>query len=194
MEWKWLANIKEVVKDYSLGEIEGIKKNDKIYCCWNNLMRRTYLSDKYKNWERYKGCTVAQEWHTYSNFRNWYLENYYKVPGHKMELDKDILVKGNKCYSPSTCIFVPHEINSLFTSNSKFRGSFPIGVNKHKDKFMAQINGKGCIGVFNTPEEAFQAYKVAKEKRIKEVADKYREWIPDRVYQAMINWKVKIDD
>ena len=33
--------------------------------------------------------------------------------------------------------------------------------------------------MFDTPEEAFQVYKIAKEKQIKEVAEKYKNQITE---------------
>ena len=46
------------------------------------------------------------------------------------------------------------------------------------------------LGYYNTPEEAFLVYKEAKEKRIKEVANKWKGKISDNVYEALINWHV----
>ena len=113
-------------------------------------------------------------------------------------LDKDILVKGNKVYSPETCCFVPNEINILFTKGNSCRGALPIGVRKRKNgKYLTQItkNSKNIhIGIFNTPEEAFQAYKVAKEDYIKKMADKWRDKISNRAYQALYNYQVEITD
>ena len=100
-------------------------------------------------------------------------------------LDKDILVKGNKIYSPETCCFVPKGINLLFGKNNAKRGNYPIGVCKFKNKFQATINIKGktiSLGHFDTPEEAFEAYKTAKEAYIKEVADEWKDRIEEDVY------------
>ena len=115
------------------------------------------------------------------------------------ELDKDILQKGNKLYSKDTCCFVPHEINMLLTKRDNARGEYPIGVCFHKasGKFMAYltINGKmKFLGRFTTPEEAFQAYKLAKEAYIKAVAEKWKHLLDNRVFQALMVYEVAIDD
>ena len=42
------------------------------------------------------------------------------------QLDKDIVIPGNKVYSPDACIFVDKRINNLMTSrNSR---ALPIGI------------------------------------------------------------------
>ena len=120
-----------------------------------------------------------------------------------MDLDKDILMKGNKIYSPDTCVFVPKNINTLFTKSNKSRGKYPIGVyfNKDRNKFQVNCNtfynGKTqqkYLGLYNTIEDAFNAYKQSKEANIKQVADYYKENIPDNLYEAMYNYKVEITD
>jgi hypothetical protein len=116
-----------------------------------------------------------------------------------MELDKDILIKGNKIYSPDTCIFVPHEINMLFIKRNAKRGKYPIGVSydKQKKKFEAScsINNKQKrIGRFSTAEDAFNAYKIYKEGLIKQVATIYKAKIPYELYNALINYEVEITD
>ena len=114
------------------------------------------------------------------------------------ELDKDILIKGNKVYSPETCCFVPQEINCLFTNCKSVRGKYPIGVTKTVNgKYKARINKNGDridLGLFDTPEEAFQVYKIAKELHIKEVADKWRGQITEPCYEAMYAYEVEITD
>lgn len=105
--------------------------------------------------------------------------------------------EGNKIYSPKTCCIVPREINTLFLKRESSRGDWPIGVYKKRKKFSACISSKIKnigLGTFNTPDEAFQAYKVAKEKYIKQVADKWKGKIDERVYEAMYNYEVEITD
>ena len=100
-----------------------------------------------------------------------------------MQIDKDILEKGNKIYSPNTCVFVNNKINSIFTKHDGIRGKYPIGVFKRENgKFSASvsINGKQHkLGIFDTAEEAFVSYKEAKEKEIKRIADLYKNQIPE---------------
>ena len=50
------------------------------------------------------------------------------------------------------------------------------------------------LGGFDTPEEAFLAYKQAKEAYIKEVANKWKGQIDPKVYEALMNWNVEITD
>ncbi|HSE99915.1 MAG TPA: hypothetical protein VLA48_03380 [Nitrososphaeraceae archaeon] len=165
------------------------------YMVWQGMLRRCY-SKKYKDKNpTYKDVTVCEEWHNFQNFAAWFEENH--IEG--FHLDKDILVKENKIYSPETCCFVPAEINTLLTKTNSKRGKYPIGVcfSKRGRKFGASFNKEGKklhLGFFNTPEEAFQAYKTAKEEYIKEVADKWRKQITEQTYQALINYKVEITD
>ena len=120
-----------------------------------------------------------------------------------MCLDKDILVKHNKIYSTETCIFVPNTINLLFVKNDNKRGKSLIGTTPFKGKYVAQCNllnpetgksKKEYLGLYDTQEKAFEVYKYYKEKNIKQVADYYKEQIPDKLYQSLYNYIVEIDD
>lgn len=116
-----------------------------------------------------------------------------------MELDKDILLKNNKIYSPDTCVFVPQRINALFVSANKIRGEFPVGVyyDKQKKRYIANMayGGKSIkVARCMTSIEAFYEYKFYKECYIKDVAEKYKEQIPDRLYKAMQRWEGEITD
>ena len=105
--------------------------------------------------------------------------------------------KGNKCYSPENCCFVPSDINTLFISRKHERGEYPIGVRIKEGHIIAQINYMGKkihLGTFNTVEDAFKAYKIAKEKCIKEYADNHKEEITERVYNALYNYNIEITD
>ena len=57
----------------------------------------------------------------------------------------------------------------------------------------ATLNNKH-LGHFNTADQAFQAYKEAKEAYIKEVANKWKNQIDPRVYDALMKWEINIDD
>ena len=166
-----------------------------MYNRWCALKKRA-TSEIFKSEKTsYKEVIICDEWLNFQIFSEWYKENWKDYMDSSWQIDKDILIKGNKIYSPETCCFVPHEINSLFMSTKRIRGEFPIGVNKERDKYRVRIGGsRKHIGIFNTPEEAFQAYKEAKESYIKEVADKWKELIDPRVYEAMYNYKVEITD
>lgn len=179
-------------------KFRDVKVSKKSYSKWRAMIARcTSETIKEKNLT-YKDCEVCNEWLDYPNFQKWYEENYYEVEDEQMHLDKDILIKGNKIYSPETCIFVPCRINVLFTKSNKKRGDLPIGVKRDKKAYVAQCSTLGrkkkYLGRFNTPEEAFVAYKAFKEKYIKEVADLYKDKIPKNLYDAMYRYEVEITD
>ena len=175
------------------GDVIGKEYNIKSYRIWFSILARCYSEKTQEKQPTYKGCSVMEEWFNFQVFAKWFEENY--IEG--FHLDKDILFKGNKIYSPETCCFVPQEINTLFVKANSIRGKLPIGVVEQKGLFHAAIhkNNKSVkIGCFKTPEEAFQAYKTEKEKYIKEVADKWRNLISDQVYQVIHNYEVEITD
>lgn len=174
------------------------------YKYWHGIMQRCYDEKFKERHSEYKNTTVFKEWHNFQVFGDWSNSNYYEIKDEIMCLDKDILVKGNKIYSPDTCIFVPERINTLFTKTNSKRGNYPIGITKNKEnKFIAKCSilddnlnkVKKYLGIYNTPEDAFyNGYKPFKEKYIKQVANEYKDKIPQKLYDAMYNWKVEITD
>lgn len=162
------------------------------YQTWADIFKRCYNTNTQEKNPTYKECTVDEHWHNFQNFAKWF-ENNHKEG---FQLDKDILVKGNKIYSPKTCCFVPREVNSLFKKCKK-ASNLPAGVSKMGNKYQSRMhknNKTFYLGTYSTIEEAFQAYKIAKEYYIREVADRHRGKIEEKVYTAMINYKVEITD
>ena len=176
---------------------DGNGKPTKCHKVWESMLRRCYDPKFQEKHPTYKGCTVCKEWWNFQVFAEWYYEHYYELENETMALDKDILHKGNKVYSPNACVFVPQSINNLFVKRNNSRGNYPIGVFKEGNKFRASL-GKGnrtiYLGAFNTPNEAFQVYKQAKEAYIKEVAEEYKDKIPCELYEAMVAYEVDIND
>ena len=166
-----------------------------IYDVWFRMMERCYSKKVHGRFPSYIGCHVSDDFKDYSKWRAWYDDYQYKHDG--WQLDKDLLIKGNKTYSIETCVFLPKEINSMLTHRKKSKGDYPIGVMLEKGKFRAMIctNGIGRrLGSFDSVTEAFNAYKEAKESYIKEIANKWKSQIDPRAYEALYNYTVNIDD
>tara|TARA_R110000824_G_scaffold126388_1_gene285928 strand:+ start:187 stop:615 length:429 start_codon:yes stop_codon:yes gene_type:complete len=118
----------------------------------------------------YKGCSVAEEWLTFSNFRKWMVEQDWKGK----HLDKDLLVEESKIYSSETCVFICRKLNNLLNSNDNARGKLPIGVSKHGNNYQVHISKDGKqvrLGTFTSPEKAHAAWKKAKAKIILNALD-----------------------
>lgn len=171
----------------------------KAYHLWIDMLERCYDEQHRYRRQAYADASVCNEWLNFQNFAEWFENNYYEIENEKMCLDKDILIKRNRVYSPNSCIFVPERINILFVKNDKSRGDYPIGVcyDRKSNKFRSRCNTldkRIHLGFFETPEKAFQVYKEFKEYYIKQVADEYKQKIPNKLYIAMINYKVEITD
>lgn len=177
--------------------IHGARLNGKAfhaYQRWASMMARCYLLAPGR-YEAYRGCTVTPEWHNFQNFAEWYLSQYRE---NGWQIDKDILCKGNRLYSPDNCSLVPKEINKAMVGGRvREDATIPLGVVRHRGRFVATTTKRGkqvYIGVFSTPEEAFYAYKVVKEAYIRELAEEYKAVITPEIYEAMMNWEVLITD
>ncbi len=182
------------------GKYTSSGKYARIYDCWRGIFKRIYIDiDKQPT---YKDCSICKEWLCYQSFAKWFESNMWD-DNIKFQVDKDIIFKGNKIYSPETCTLVDNNINCLFTKTDKLRGDYPIGVyyRRCNGKFRAQcscgIGHQQYLGEYDTPEEAFKAYKEFKENYIKQVADEYKQkypQFPQRLYEAMMNYEVEITD
>lgn len=162
-------------------------KTTKSYAAWNHMLERCYDPKSLCKRPTYMGCTVCEDWLFFPTFQKWFDENY--VEGYL--LSKDMLVSGNKVYSPDTCIFVPTPIHKMFNDCEKARGEYPQGVSLYKRymKFIASIciDGKlNHLGYFDTADEAHQAYLIAKRENIIRMAHEWRDKIPSKLYDALL--------
>lgn len=168
----------------------GEQTREKSYRAWFNMFVRCYNKQSLDKRPTYNGCYVGDDWKYLSNFKKWYNEHY--VEG--WCLDKDLLVKGNKEYAPDKCCFVPQEIN-VFLSKDRRVGNNPFsGIYVMKSgNFAVNFLGKR-IGTYKLFEDAFASYKKYRETRAKNLADKWKDKIEPRVYEALYNYKIEITD
>ncbi len=179
----------------------GGKANSPAHRTWRAMMKRCYSEEYTLVNPTYRGCYVQREWHDFGVFILWYLDNCPSARnGVKFQLDKDILSNDGKKYSEDTCCFVPDYINSLLITGARMRGLCPIGVslNTKLGKYVARLNIRGKsrqLGLFPTSQEAFLAYKKAKEAHVKEVALEAlnKGHIDRRVYEALFKFEVMDD-
>lgn len=167
--------------DYNVYKIiNGKRVVSHAYRTWKNMLTRAISKDYKLSSPTYKDVTVCDEWLYFSKFKEWYDKHY--VSGY--QLDKDIKVKGNKIYSPSTCLFVPMCINYLLLDKPASRGEYPVGVHLHNGtkkggkRFQARLSIDAKmyhIGLFYTPEQASRAYIERKNAEILRKCNQYPE-------------------
>lgn len=168
--------------------INGKRRMCHFYRKWLSMLNRCYNEKYLTEKPTYKDCFVCDEWLIFSNFKAWMIKQDWEGK----ELDKDLLVLGNKVYSPETCLFVSRDLNVLLTDRGASRGVLPIGVSfcKYSGKFRSRFRRYGKIehlGYYNTPEQAHQTYIEAKEKHVHELALQQEEPLKT----ALLNWRVQ---
>ena len=147
------------------------------YIVWNGMMGRCYRPTTPAAKKTYEGCYVCDEWHTFKTFQKWYVENYRLG----CELDKDLAIENNKCYSPDTCYFVPSGLNVLIMPNA-------TGYTKKRERFAARVkrgNKQYNLGTFDTAEEARAEYLKHKLIVIRLELPKYKGRVDDTLFNIL---------
>ena len=148
-----------------------------------------------KGTRTHKDCKICDEWNDdFDSFVDWFFDNIYVCRDEKLELDKDLFSAEGKQYSPETCCFLPKRINVALAYKKKKSNGLPCGVSMASNgKFVAMIhrgNGHLCK-TFNTAEAASEFYKINKERHIRELALFYKNYLPDMIFEALMNYECK---
>lgn len=155
---------------------------------WENLVERCKVGGvTQRKIPAYVGCT--NEFAGFEAFVDWHqMQVGY---GSEHELDKDLLVRGNKAYSADTCVLIPNEINMLITEMRASR-ALPQGVSfdARRGKYRTRCTRKHWLGYFATPDLAFQKYKDFKEALLRDLAERHRSHIDPRAYAALMEYEV----
>ena len=178
------------INDY-LGPTKIKGKHLPSYACWRALIARCYDVATLRQNPTYSNCVVCDEWLYFSKFKEWFDNNYRDG----YELDKDILSKDGKCYSPQTCLFVPKYINNLFRIRKDGKHGMGVRYDKITRKYFAVVTmrGKTKYGrFFDNKDDAYKEYKIKKQEEINHIAKEalYKGEIDERTYQALINYEV----
>ena len=169
----YVVQIKETI-----GYEGGKQKQKQVWICpcyraWKNMLKRCYSAKEQERNPTYKGCSVSDDWLTFSNFKAWMEKQQWEG----LHLDKDLLFEGNKLYSPDTCVFVSQMLNKFTTDRGATRGEWLIGVNwdKGTNKFKSQCsnpftNKNEHLGLFTCEQEAHNAWLKRKLELAHELA------------------------
>lgn len=165
---------------------------------WSKMMQRAYCPVYKKEHPTYESVTVDRNWLNYQIFAEWCTKRkQYGNLGYN--LDKDIIIRGNKVYAEDRCALVPQRVNKLLITKTHVNSDTPLGVKRIRDKFNRVIgytatchdNGKELyFGYYPNPIDAFYAYKEGKETLIKKVANDYKELLDNNVYDALLQYVV----
>ena len=166
------------------------REEQKTKCgkAWENMKQRCYSEKYHKKYPTYKGCYVCDDWLNYDNFKKWFDKNYNSETMKDFVLDKDILVEGNKIYSPETCCFVPQEINNTFKNYKNKK--YSIGIFFKYNKFVVLLNRfkkRNSYGGFYNEYNAKKVYEIALKDYRQELAEKYKNVIDIKVYNKLIS-------
>lgn len=170
----------------------GDEDVQKAYQVFTGMFSRCYDPYTQSKQPAYIGCSVDARWYDFQVFAKFYVESPFCSLGY--HLDKDLLIRGNRVYSPEACTLLPPEVNSALSSTPESASGLPLGVNKIDNGYVARLNKMGqnreYLGYYKTAEEAHKVYVKAKEDYIHSLAEKWHGKIEERAYQALMNWTV----
>ena len=174
-------------------------KSNVAYSIWNVIYIRCYKDNN--------SSFMCDLWrYNKDSFAEWWVSEYYECDGESMAVDKDLLFSGNKEYTPNKCCIIPQTLNTMLSNCKKHklpkwkvaRMELPLGVRYDSGMEMYYGEIKPCghdevvrLSYWNTPEEAFEEYKRHKQADILIMADKYKNKVTKKVYDALLRYEVK---
>lgn len=176
-------------------------KSNAAYSIWNGIYVRCY-----KDKRVYEGAFMCELWRRdKDSFAEWWSSEYYECNGESMAVDKDLLFPGNKEYAPDRCCIIPQTLNTMLSNCKKHRSiwknarmDLPLGVryDSRAKMYYGEIKPYGHdevvrLSYWRTPEEAFAEYKRHKQADILIMADKYKNKVPKKVYDALLRFEVR---
>ena len=181
-----------VQRKETVGYVDGKRKQKQVWTCpyyriWASMIDRCY-SDKTQNKNpTYRGCSVSEEWLTFSVFKGWMEKQNWEG----RHLDKDLLFEGNKIYSADTCVFVTQAVNNFTLDSGAARGEGLIGAcwNQVRGKFKSRCRNPltrktEFLGYFDCEQEAHEAWRKRKLELAHLLAAEQED---PRVAEALIN-------
>lgn len=163
-------------------------KDRKAYDAWCNMLKRCYNTKRLQARPSYAGCTVDERWHNFQTFAKWYYIHVLNIPCH---LDKDLLKKDNKVYSPNNCCILPTEVNIALLGGKSSDKSCGVFYRKKDNIFVAQINRNNTLeylGCYKDEGTAKAVYIKAKKGWLAELAEKYANVLSVKAYEALHQW------
>jgi hypothetical protein len=164
-----------------------------FYGTWRSMLERRL--NRYDDPTR-RDVTVCEEWKSFWAFKEWAETKDWE----EKELDKDILIPGNKDYRPDACLVVDHHINALGLRTDpekpKSGKKYPQGVQliprkTMPDGYRAMIRIDGeyeYIATFSTVEAASSAYCKKKAKHLRDLAEEQKQ--EPILKEALLRWAV----
>lgn len=179
----------------------GNSTQTKIYKIWHSMVRRCY-SSIYQGSKSYVDVGMQESWLHFSKFKRDIenLQFFDFCEKHNYEFDKDILSDGSKMYKLETVSFVPREVNSVIIKDIRF-GKYKGYYINNDGYFSPSTKGvvdshrksMGFKTSYKTPEEALYVYKECKKVQLKDLAEKYKGKIDERVYNKLINYDFNVE-
>lgn len=165
----------------------GVKS--KAYAVWCHMLARCYDEKEQMKAPHYIGCSVDRRWHNYQEFAEWYYSNKYYSDSYF--LDKDLIKKGNKVYSPELCALVPRELNNLFAGTDRSKDWVGVYYRSDIGRYSVEVGDEGVckkLGFFDCRDEARKAYLDEKALIVGKAAKKWSGKVDPRVIESLYRW------
>lgn len=198
--WQELHLEQEYIEYENKASYHARKKYEAIKVRCGNTTDKDYVRGCYDK------STMWEVWLEHpEKFFKWYLEHYYECGDEEMDVDKDLFGDGSGMYHEDFCCLLPKGLNTLLANSKKHyeegqtpENTLPLGVryNGKINKYYGEITFTGAdraiqLSYWDTPEEAFAEYKMMKQADILMVVAKYKESIPDYIYDKFLTVEVK---